>query len=292
MLPSAVQSLAPLLKPDMSIVIRTAALGPVLAFAGTAFALPFAPGTIQISNLQPLVVVAPAAPAPDNPPFTVSRGTGYDGVAVLASWRTDIPTGYIALCTGSNRGGGWILTAAHCVANTSGQNVTTQFMARFFPDGPTGSSSFFVGGGTSPISEAHIDPLYDGSAISDHDMALVKMNVPSFGAGVSTYSIYGGPIRRTHSTSSASGLPARALPAPWPARPASPKPTATRDSTPSTASTPPAYCSPISTTAPLPTMLPASCSAGAPRPTPSAWAATNPPPRRAIRADGSSSRRA
>lgn len=169
-----------------------AAMAGFLALGGSSFASPFPPGSIQLIDMTNLVVVAPAPPAVDYPPFTVSRGAGYDGVAVVAAWRTDLAPGYVSLCTGSNLGGGWILTAAHCVEDSSGQNVTTQFMARFFPDNSGSYTDFMIGNGFSVLSAVHADPLYSGSVISDHDLALVNMGVSSFGAGVDTYAIYTG----------------------------------------------------------------------------------------------------
>jgi hypothetical protein len=129
------------------------------------------------------IVAAPDNPAIDAPPFLTSRGTGVDGVGALVIHRTD----GAFLCTGSMIAPMWVLTAAHCLSDTSGNMITNSVDETFFPN-PSGTLNMTSGAGSF-----FVNPLYNGAVGSDYDIALVRLPSP-VGPGVDVYSLYTGSI--------------------------------------------------------------------------------------------------
>ena len=67
---------------------------------------------------------------PNDPVYQTMKGTGYDGVAALFVERSD---GNF-LCTGALLAGTFnVLTAAHCLADADGQNITQSVTSVFLP---------------------------------------------------------------------------------------------------------------------------------------------------------------
>jgi hypothetical protein len=129
--------------------------------------------------------VVVAGDDPNDPRYATMKGTGYDGVAALFIQRSD---GNF-LCTGALLSGTLnILTAAHCLANTSGQDITQSVTAVFFPPGQPATVREFV---TS--SSTHVNPLYTGEVIDAHDVAVVSLgSAPSSAILRSGYSLFDG----------------------------------------------------------------------------------------------------
>ena len=115
--------------------------------------------------------------------YATTKGTGYDGVAALFIERAD---GNF-ICTGSLLSGGLnILTAAHCLSNTDGVNITNRVTAVFFTPGQPASVREFI---TS--SATYVNPAYTGEVIDAHDVAIVTLGAaPSLGILNSSYSLY------------------------------------------------------------------------------------------------------
>lgn len=129
--------------------------------------------------------VVVAGDDPNDPRYATMKGTGYDGVAALFIER---PDGNF-LCTGALLAGTFnILTAAHCLADINGQNITQSVTAVFFPPGQPATVREFV---TS--SSTHVNPLYTGRVIDAHDIAVVSLaSAPSNAVFASGYSLFGG----------------------------------------------------------------------------------------------------
>lgn len=121
----------------------------------------------------------------DDAMYQTPTGTGYDGVAALFIERTD---GNF-LCTGALLTGGTnIVTAAHCLADITGTNVTLGVTAVFFPPKqPAGKREFVVS------SSTHVNPQFTGEVIDAHDIAVVSLeSLPSAGILSSAYSLFTG----------------------------------------------------------------------------------------------------
>lgn len=129
--------------------------------------------------------VVVAGDDPNDPRYATMKGTGYDGVAALFIQR---PDGNF-LCTGALMAGTFnILTAAHCLADTDGQNITQSVTAVFFTPGQPVTTRELI---TS--SSTHVNPLYTGEVIDAHDIAVVSLgSAPSSAILRSGYSLFTG----------------------------------------------------------------------------------------------------
>src|SRR5581483_4396031 len=122
--------------------------------------------------------IASAITTAGNPDdYLVTPGTGFDGVVGLSISRTDGLFG----CSGALlSSGNFILTAAHCISDFSGNvNVTS-------------SSAFFtLAGGTQVVSGAGyiVHPRWDGSLANGFDIGLIRLGRPA-PAAADRYTIY------------------------------------------------------------------------------------------------------
>jgi hypothetical protein len=146
----------------------------------------------------PLITVPEAGGGPSAQRYSTTYGTAnngiynfgaqgmsnFDGVVRLSIARAD---GNFS-CTGAVlQGGRHILTAAHCLANSAGANVTNQVSIQGI--GPTNTlASFYTAQGTA-IS---IRDGYSGAVVSERDLAVISMtsDAPLW---ATRYSIYNGP---------------------------------------------------------------------------------------------------
>ena len=125
-------------------------------------------------NVQRTVVVSnPAAGAQNNAQYLASRapGSNYSGIANL--WFRNAGGTVLYGCSGTNLGGGKILTAAHCV--TDGTSLlSASFTARFFE---TGTGWVDVNGSGYAVKAG-----YTGAVLEENDVAVLTMNslAPSF----------------------------------------------------------------------------------------------------------------
>ncbi|MBI3789598.1 MAG: trypsin-like serine protease [Gemmatimonadetes bacterium] len=120
----------------------------------------------------------------NDPRYSTPRGAGNDGVAGLLITK---PSGTF-LCTGSLLMSGQdILTAAHCLANSSGVVDATSVQAVFFPNGSSGSF-------TVTSTSFRVNSLYNGQVINDNDIAIIRLATPITTPGIDRYNIWTGPI--------------------------------------------------------------------------------------------------
>lgn len=147
--------------------LALALAGPVLtAGAQTSALTGDAQSTIVVSN--------PAASAQNNPQYLASRAPGSDYSGIANLWFRNAAGSVIYGCSGTNLGGGKILTAAHCVTDGT-SNLSASFTARFFQ---TGTGWVDVNGSASTVKSGYLGT----SAIDENDVAVLTMNTlaPSF----------------------------------------------------------------------------------------------------------------
>ncbi len=116
-----------------------------------------------------------ATPAAGGDPIYMPSRPGKDGLAFLEIEFGSLGFGY---CSGSlMAGGAAILTAAHCVADSSGNIAATGGFAYFYP-GPADpfydlDFGFVPGIQRVPLSTVHVAPGYTGSVIDHNDLAII-----------------------------------------------------------------------------------------------------------------------
>jgi hypothetical protein len=141
------------------------AIGAFLLAAGSAQA-------ITVSGLNP-----------NSGSYTVSLdsvGSDYSGVAQLTIIRSHLG---ISNCSGSLLSDGYsILTAAHCIADLNGKDEATATYVTF------NSSST---GYEAQVAKFQVDPLYDGTAESPHDAAVLTLGTEA-PSSVARYNLYQG----------------------------------------------------------------------------------------------------
>lgn len=120
-----------------------------------------------------IVVSNTAASGQDAPQYAASRAAGSDYSGIANLWFRNANGTVLYGCTGTNLGGGKILTAAHCV--TDGTSLlSSSFTARFFQ---TGIGWVDVNG-----SGYAAKPGYSGNVLEENDVAVLTMGslAPSF----------------------------------------------------------------------------------------------------------------
>lgn len=120
--------------------------------------------------------------------YETLKGTGYDGVAALLVSRSD----GLFLCSGALLAGTLnVLTAAHCLADATGKNITQSVTSVFFTPGAPASAQEFIAS-----SATYVNPLYTGEVIDAHDIGIVSLGaMPSAGVFNAGYSLFtGNPI--------------------------------------------------------------------------------------------------
>lgn len=122
---------------------------------------------------------------PNDAIYQTMKGTGYDGVAALFVRRSD---GNF-LCTGALLAGTFnVLTAAHCLADELGNNVTQSVTSVFFTPGAPATTRELI------LSRAtYVNPMYTGEVIDAHDIAIVRLDAsPSNAVRKAGYSLFSG----------------------------------------------------------------------------------------------------
>ncbi|MEP6836160.1 MAG: trypsin-like serine protease [Gemmatimonas sp.] len=115
--------------------------------------------------------------------YSTPKAGPYDGVASLLIHRTD---GYF-ICSGALLAGGLnVLTAAHCLTDNMGVNITLDVTALFFPPGQPPDVRDIIA-----VSSVAVNPAYTGEIVDAHDVAVVRLSsAPSLGVLNAAYSLY------------------------------------------------------------------------------------------------------
>jgi hypothetical protein len=152
-----------------------------MILSASLFGHPYVAGSLVLdaAQLTPLIVAAPAG-AIDTAPYLSPIGQGFDGVAKLTLFRTD----GTFLCSGALIGPSAVLTAAHCLTDSSGVNRVSSLSVEF-----TTADGIVTRQGET--SAAH--PEWAGSIGSIYDVAVVQLSAPA-GPYVDIYDLYSGPL--------------------------------------------------------------------------------------------------
>jgi hypothetical protein len=127
-------------------------------------------------ELKPLIVTHGD---PGDPLYLVPRGAGYDGIALLMIESAE----GIAGCTGALLGGGKrLLTAAHCLTDSTGSLNVLSLSASFDLEGTPE---------VIPGRSVHPHPLFTGSLREGNDVAVVVLEREA-SAGIPRYDFYTG----------------------------------------------------------------------------------------------------
>ncbi|MBC8086294.1 MAG: trypsin-like serine protease [Phycisphaerae bacterium] len=157
-----------------------------LTMSGTVnaqFRNPLAPASFSDWVARNFVVTAGD---PNDPMYATMKGTGYDGVAALFISHSD---GNNYLCTGALLAGTFnVLTAAHCLSDVNGNNITTSVTSVFFTPGQPATAREMI-----VSSATYVNPMYTGEVIDAHDIAIVTLSaLPSRGVQQSGYQLFSG----------------------------------------------------------------------------------------------------
>jgi hypothetical protein len=167
-------------------------IGCLACLAASSFVTPAAEilpnarfGLPKGATVMSTIVAAPPLGSPGDindaaGPFRFGRGIGLDGTVGLIITTS---SGSF-LCSGAMIGSGAVLAAAHCFTNSSGVNDTSTVSVTAFP---TAGGSLTL---TAAGSDVYIPSAYDGSVISDYDLAIVRLS-SGFGPGVDIYETFG-----------------------------------------------------------------------------------------------------
>jgi hypothetical protein len=138
-------------------------------------------GVVLLAAL-PASAITVAGPDPNSSDYLVSAGS-YSGVVQLSIVRPDLGGGAVVGCSGALLSNGVsILTAASCIANSSGIEEASAAYATF--DLPGGDV-------TAQVSGFFVDPQYAGAAQDPSDIAILQLAAPA-PPGVTTYQLYTG----------------------------------------------------------------------------------------------------
>jgi hypothetical protein len=118
---------------------------------------------------------------PDDELYRTPRGSGYDGVASLTIHTAARSFG----CTGAMLSNGFqVLTAAHCLTDSTGTINVVSVSATFFPSGSDTTEQI-------PAVSYITHPDWNGALQQGNDIALIVLANPA-SAGVHRYELYDG----------------------------------------------------------------------------------------------------
>jgi hypothetical protein len=136
------------------------------------------PGWASRIDVAPLIVTSGD---PDDALYRTPRGAGYDGIASLTIVTSSGSFG----CTGALLSNGiQVLTAAHCLTDSTGTLDVVSLAATFFPGGSSDTEQIE---GVTFLPH----PLWNGALEQGNDVAIVVLANPA-SAGVQRYDIYNG----------------------------------------------------------------------------------------------------
>jgi hypothetical protein len=129
---------------------------------------------VEVSNgFESLIVTSDSRTGSNqgvnNPLYIADRSIGSDYSGSVVIWLRDAQGGVISACTGSNLGGGKILTAAHCVSDGTSLKVAS-FTARFNEAG----TWYDVDGAGFAVK-----PGYSGAVVEENDVAVLTLSNPA-----------------------------------------------------------------------------------------------------------------